>query len=331
MIQIKSVNTVSQLNKDWDTLTNCIYKKKTFLKNCEKFNYCNQEYYQLYQNGRLISGAIVYTLKLNIFTYSLLRLNKNIKIVGIPCSVSENGFIGDENYFNDILNSILKNEKGFVLILNLDQIINNKKTIPGKTLPSLIIEKKFDSFENYMKSIKKNQRRRIKKIIEKGKELNIKRTSCIEFNKIHYSLYENVFDRSKAKLEKLNLEFFKNLPAKFPLNSFYYKNKLVAWHITFQDNKTFYFFLGGIDYDHNKELSCYFNLTVDILKLYILSNCSKLDLGQTAEIPKMYIGGKIKHKYMLAHHSNPITHFFIKKFKHFFEYKYDFEELNIFK
>lgn len=58
-----------EIDSNWDLLTDCYYLKREFLIHLHKYNYCNQRYYELHENGVLIAGTIVYSMKVNILTF----------------------------------------------------------------------------------------------------------------------------------------------------------------------------------------------------------------------------------------------------------------------
>jgi hypothetical protein len=146
-----------------------------------------------------------------------------------------------------------------------------------------------------------------------------------------YNQYHEVLKRSKGKLETLSLSFFQNLPSNFNLISHHKKSHLIGWHITVIYKDKFYFFLGGIDYKVNKQYSTYFNMLIYILKAGIESGATIFDLGQTAEIPKLRLGGEISEKYMLGYHSVYIFRKLLIVGSGFLEYKTRFNENHIFK
>ena len=85
------------LPDEWDVLADCYFQRKKFLLYCQNWNHCNQRYYVAYDQDKLIAGAVVYTIRLNLFTYYKMRLPVTMQIIGIPCSVSSAGLVGKPN------------------------------------------------------------------------------------------------------------------------------------------------------------------------------------------------------------------------------------------
>ena len=146
-----------------------------------------------------------------------------------------------------------------------------------------------------------------------------------------YQQYLEVLKRSKGKLETLSQEFFQNLPSNFSLTSFYLSDRLIGWYITTIFGGKFYFFLGGIDYTQNRQYNTYFNILLKVVKDGIENKVSEIDLGQTAEIPKLRLGGILVEKFMLGYHSNLIMGKLLKAGKRFLEYSTVVDEPHVFK
>jgi hypothetical protein len=251
-------------------------------------------------------------------------------IVGIPCSVSCPGIFGDWEAVKELKKHILTNEKGFLLFLNLEIIID--ETLPsGKTLPTLILKNLFSSVEEYMDSLRSDYRRRTKKLLYLPNGIKIEKRNFSNFTQKMYQQYLDVFRRSNDKLEKLDYDFFRNLEEPFQLMVCIKNEDVIGWNITLQNNNTFYFFLGGIDYQYNKTNSTYLKLMLQIVTEGIERNAHQIDLGQTAEIPKMKLGALPESRYMQAYHSNKIILFLLKKAERLLSYKRNVPQVHIFK
>jgi predicted N-acyltransferase len=248
-----------------------------------------------------------------------------MNIVGVPCSVSSTGIFGEKDKIEFLKKHIYNTEKGFLLMLNLGEKPNEINIASGKTLPNIILENKFDNWEHYKNSLRSNYRRRLKKITKHSDKLEFKRLSCSKFTPQMHQQYLEVYQKSDGKLEKLSLDFFKSLPQEFILTQCSKNNELLGWNIALASNDTYYFFLGGIDYKYNTEYSTYLQLLVHIVKDGIERKAKYIDLGQTAEIPKMRLGGKAKTLFMEAHHSNSFFNALLKKFRKSLEYKVSLE------
>jgi hypothetical protein len=338
-INYSIIKDAEDLPSSWDRIANSPFQQKKFLIHAQKYNYCNQRYYLLSQNGNLMCSAVVYTLKINFLNF--LRIPSPIKmnIIGIPCSVSASGIIGDERSNKkssyNLIKYIIEHEKGFLLNLNLNSEYIDNSWASGKTLPTIIFENRFKNWDDYLIAIKSRYRRRIKKFQTKLKGINISKSDCSCFSTKCHQLYLNVYEKSKDKLEELSAVFFKNLPQEYKLTVFckgLVKNaEPLGWFITIFDGSVLSFFLGGLDYYQNRKFSIYHNMLIEILKEGIELGANSIDFGQTAETSKLKIGGKLKHKYMIGYHSNRFINWVLKKAKGVLEYKYNMPQYHVFK
>lgn len=324
MSEIKQYHSANELPKEWDERAENYFQRKSFLLHAEQYNSCQQRYYVLYNEGVMTSGAIMYSLRLDILTYLKLKSPIKMNIVGVPCSVSSSGIFGAYRDSTSLIEEIYKKEKGFVLALNLKKNLQNG-IASGKTLPTIVLENNFKDWNGYLMALRSSYRRRINRI-EAVTDITFEKLSCNKFTTEMHQQYLNVYNRSEGKLEKLSFEFFKNLPPEFMLTTARNEGKLLGWNIALHSDNTYYFFLGGIDYKYNRENNTYLRLLTKIIKDGIETKVKLIDLGQTAEVPKMRLGGKPQVLNMEAKHSNSIFNFFLKKFSGKLEYQIDLEE-----
>jgi len=330
MIEFKYIKKAKDLPKDWDKISDSYFQTIEFLSHAERYNYCNQRYYMIYDENELVSSAIMYSLHLDLFTFVRIKSPIKTNIIGIPASVSSKGIFGKKEYIEELKNHIYKKNKGLILFLNLENQNKNSGKASGKTLPTIIFKNKFANTEEYKSKLRYPYRRRINKL-NSNTNYNIKTSNCAVFDKEMYKQYLEVYNKSNDKLERLNLDFFKNLPDIFSLTTIKKKDNLLGWHITLTNNETTYFFLGGIDYKLNKDNSTYLRLLFNIVEKSIKNKAKIIDLGQTAEIPKIRMGGKPKTLYMEVFHSNYIFNYLLKKIIALIEYKVKLEYNKVFK
>lgn len=330
-MNIIEINSANNLNADWDLKCNSIFQTRNFLLHCEKYNKCNQRYFELYINNQFVSGAIFYTLKMDLFTFAKISSPLKFNIIGIPCSVSPSGMIGNKKHFNNLITHIKKQNNGLLLILNCDNTTINSSLQKGNTLPTIVFQNDHSNFDDYIQKIRSSYRRRYKLITSKFTNVKAETISCIDFTIEMHDLYLNVLNKSKGKLESLTFDFFKNLPDEFQLHTFRTKNTLIGWCITVPFMNTFIFFIGGIDYSINDKYSTYFNILFHILKKGINGNYKLIEFGQTAEIPKLRLGGELVEKKMFASHSNKVLNKILGYCKGFLEYSTEFQKQNIFR
>lgn len=330
-MEITEAHGAAILPELWDRLALEYFQTRSFLEHTEKYNPCKQRYYLLFQKGILITGMVMYTIRLDLLTYLAIPSPFRMNIVGIPCSVSSAGIIGSYAHLPILFSHIKEKEKGFLLVLNLNSKLPVKDFIVGRTLPTVFMEGRFNSWEAYAESLRSDYRRRIKGLSRSFSGIKITRKECAIFDEQMYNLYLGVLKKSKGKLETLSMDFFQKLPSNFQLTTCCSQDEVIGWFITTTYGAKTYFFLGGIDYKQNKLHHTYFNMLFEILREAIEKKASCLDLGQTAEIPKIRMGGKIMEKYMLAYHSNRIIRKLLAAGKRLLEYTPIVQEAHVFK
>lgn len=316
-----------ELPFEWDmSVGNNIALRKDNLTLLEQVNPCQQEYI-VFRDDNIYAILVKYVLKIDIFCYSKLHFYLPITIIGIPCSVAEPGynFIGNrrsgvEEYLSDL--------KGAKLILNAANDLEFLGFTKGYTLPSCVMDINWDSFEEYLLDLRSHYRYRYKKALEKAKKLSIKVLDG-EFDSKLYGLYEQVYDKSEYKLEKLSIDFFKQANA--TIVEFKQENGPIAFVQYRIENKEMFFLFGGLDYSLNKKYDLYQNMLLHLVKIAIENNCTSLNLGQTAEEIKCKLGAKQESKYLYIHHNNRVINWLARKLSMLFCYKMKDINLKVFK
>lgn len=302
-LTLERLDAAAELPELWDALAGEYYQTREFLRHTDDCNPCGQRYYLASEGGVLRAGLVVYTLKLDMFTYSRIRLPLSMNIAGIPCSVSASGCIGDPALLPELLEMAKQRGRGFLITLNLDSPYSLPQTICGPTLPTIVMDRSFRSWDAYLGSLRADYRSRLLRQQKDFAGVESLQTDCAVFTPNMYGQYLEVLSRSIGKLETLPYEFFVRLPKNFQLTACYQDQALLGWRITASWRDRLYFFLGGFDYSSHQRYSTYFNLLSGILDDSIAGGYSVLDLGQTAETPKLRLGGRIQHKWMLGYHT----------------------------
>ncbi len=326
------INKAADLPDAWDTLADCYFQKIVFFKYTEKYNACDQRYYLLYDDDIIVAGACVYTITLDLLTFLQVKSPMKMQIVGIPATVSPKGIIGDDKSIELLLKEIFKVERGLLVGMNLEPELDCTPAIAIKTMPTIILKHQLKNKNEYPSALRTDYRRRLKKVESKFNGVEITKADCSIFDEELYNLYEQIYDRSKSKMEKLSLPFFKNLPDKFKLTVYSKNNQYLAWHITLKDNDVIYFFFGGTNYPLNKKYNSYFNNIAGLVKVaYDDTECKVIELGQTAEIPKTRLGGKVYSLNLFLYHRNQVIKFLLSVFKPLLQYNRKIPETHVFK
>lgn len=323
-----------QLNENWKVVTrdhfeDVVNNKKlpypfdkdliNLLKNENKFK---QEYYYI-ENGNDYAFFVMYRMKMNIFTFSKLKLYFNLKVVGFPCSLSNSGYVTNNE---KLLLDYLKTIKGAKLVLNVKNPIRVEGITIGETLPTCVFENKFRSITEYVESLRSSYRRRIIKAVEACENIEVK--EILNDSVDVYDLYFNTYQKSDYKLEKLEKGFFENVDATKLV--FLKKGNPIGFVLLKKVESKLIFMLCGMDYSYDTT-DLYYYMLYKIIEYAIKNNCTTIDFGQTSEETKLKFGALLEKRYFYAHHSNKFLNFIVSKCKNVLEYKYGFPEYRVFK
>ncbi|MGO9309377.1 MAG: hypothetical protein ACLQDL_10185, partial [Spirochaetia bacterium] len=218
--RLDRVERADEIPTQWDALAADYYQKRTFLCHCHTYNPCRQRYYLLSENGNLLVGTVVYTLRLDLFTYLEIRSPTTMQIIGIPASVSSAGLVGDPRLHGELLARILPHEPGLVVCLNLESVPAGSPMLAGRTWPDIVLANRFGSWEGYVSALRSDYRRRLMHVLDDASGFTMQQSSCSSFTDAMHALYLNVFNRSGGKLERLDVAFFRNLPDSFRLSTY---------------------------------------------------------------------------------------------------------------
>jgi len=286
----------------------------------EKANPCSQSYHTFYENGKLKSCFVMFERKFNLFIFTPLNIKVNMKFIYLPLSASESSIIFSED--NSGMEVVLNALKGIKIIINTDKHETLKGFTQGAYLPVCIMDLRWNTFEEYISSLRSNYRYRYKKALKKGEKIEYEILSDnSNFTSKMYNLYEQVFDHAEYSLEKLSPEFFKNDISK--IVNMKVDGNTVAMIQIIEDKEMLIFEFGGYDYEIAQEYDLYHNMLLFMLKYAIENGFSQVHYGQTAYDAKMKLGCKLYEKYYLLSHNNKFINFFIKRLTHYMEYKYD--------
>jgi hypothetical protein len=317
---INSITSPKRLNSNWDNLASFYFQKREFLEHLHKYNPCYQRYYELYHNGIFVAGTVVYTLKLNILTFSNIPSPFKVTVIGLPVSVATPPMIGDPGEFEYFLDEILKKETGIILGINFLEDYLKNKVLNLRTLPTIILKLKNNNLVDYEKALRHPYRRRLHQIRAKFVDISSLTTDCSEFTHEHYSLYLQIMKKTTTKLETLKFEIFKFLPSNFVLTTYYYLQTMICWHIVCKDTGVLFFFFGGMNYKYRNQFHAYNNNLVGILEFAFNNDYLEIDFGQTAEIAKTRLGGQLSERKMFFYHKNKFVFGILRLIKKLINY-----------
>ncbi len=329
--EIRIVSHPDELDPNWDTLADWYYQKREFLALLHLHNFCGQRYYELFVDGTLGAGTIVYPFKTNILTFSRFNLFVPTTIIGLPISIATVPIIGDPACYERLLEEILQREHGILLGLNFKDRYLQDKVVNLRTLPTMVINRPFRDFGDYLEELRYHYRRRILLLQEKFQDVRTETTGCSAFHEIHYQQYLDVLERSTTKLETLGISLFQNLPSNFRLTTHYRDDTMLAWNICMHDRNTVFFFMSGINYSLRDPYKSYHNNLCSVIRYACAEQCDRMDLGQTAETAKKHVGGTEEERIMFLYHKNALLRIVFRLLKKLFEYTVILKEYHVFR
>lgn len=327
----KRIENAKDLPKEWDKLCkNNIYMSKKFMMFMEKVNYCNQSYHLFYKNNKLYIGFMMFERRFNLFIFTnKYKINLPMKFIYLPLSVSHPSIVWNEDKTE--LTKVLNSMKGIKIIINVDteELDNFSK---GHYLPICILENKWNTFDEYLNSMRASYRRRINQALKKGESITYELLpDNKDFTLEMYNLYEQVFNHSEYSLEKLTVDFFRNDIAKTILLKI--NNKIEAFIQLIEDrnNDMLIFEFCGYNYEIAHDYDIYYNMLSKITKYAIDNKFKYVQFGQTAYDAKLKFGAKMYYNYYLLSHSNKLINALIRKYNDKLQYKVVDYDFNVFR
>lgn len=327
----KRIENAKDLPKEWDKLCkNNIYMSKKFMMFMEKVNYCNQSYHLFYKNNKLYTGFMMFERRFNLFIFTnKYKKNLPMKFIYLPLSVSHPSIVWNEDKTE--LTKVLNSMKGIKIIINVDteELDNFSK---GHYLPICTLENKWNTFDEYLNSMRASYRRRINQALKKGEAITYELLpDNKDFTLEMYNLYEQVFDHSEYSLEKLTVDFFRNDIAKTILLKINDKIEAFIQLIEDRNNDMLIFEFCGYNYEIAHDYDIYYNMLSEITKYAIDNKFKYVQFGQTAYDAKLKFGAKMYYNYYLLSHSNKFINTLIRKYNDKLQYKVVDYDFNVFK
>lgn len=299
--------TAADLPGGWDAAAPSYFQQREFLAFSERYNPCRQRYYTSTGDGEVRAGAIVYTLRLDLLTFLHIPSPIAMNIIGVPIGTATPGFFGAPEACRELLREVARRERGLLLTLNAEPGDDWPLGTRCRLIPTILFENPFTGWDHYLAGLRAPHRRRILALQAAAAALARADSDCSAFTEAHHRLYLQVHGRAKAHLERLTCAFFRELPARFRLSSYYREGRLVSWTITVHDGTMFMYFFGGMDYANRKETGSYLVGLLNIVRAAVEGGHPLTDLGQTAEEPKLRFGGRPAAKVMYLTHPSPLV------------------------
>ena len=325
--QVETIHRAVDLPDKWDTTAkDRFFLRRNSLRFLEETNPCGQRYHLAGEPGSC-SIAVTYKHRLNLLTFGSGALSMPMTVVGIPCSVSSSGCCFAPPT-KEALVRHLHGIKGTKLVLNTSDL-SMSGFRRGSTLPTCLLENRWDNFSTYLSAMRSPYRYRIKKAQARWASVEESVVKPEAFDENLHQLYRHVFNHSHYKLERLDLGFFRKFPA--DIAQFTVGGKPIAFVQTVFVGNQLVFMFAGIDYSVCKQYDTYLNILLYIVKKGIDSGCSFIDMGQTAEEIKCKLGCRQTAKHLHVAHSGKVGHLILQSLAGMLSYRQQECEYRVFK
>lgn len=329
MITIKEYAAVAEIPDEWDSVIgDNLYLSKEFLAFMERVDQCGQKYYMLYADGILDSVFMTYVRKkYNLAMFTRWNLFTKMTLVYVPLSVTRPG-VAYHRHLTEVMDFV-KTIKGPKIFLNLgDEDAHD--FAKGLTCPKCIWMNRYDSFSQFLNSLRSSYRYRYTKCLKKSGPLTIEYlTDNAQFTDEMYNCYLQVYNKSRIRVEKLPIAFFRG---KF-FKIFVLKNqdKVVGFGQMLENGTELIFEFVGVDYRYNNIYDTYHRILLEIVRYGIEKGFKTIDFGQTADESKLKLGAEYTMLYAYLHHSCKLVNAANKKLAKHIQYKPISTDYRVFK
>lgn len=295
---------------------------RNLLNLLKRENPFEQEYHYI-RRGSDFAFFVLYKNRMNILTFGRKSLYFNLKVIGYPCSLSNCGYVTNNERF---MLEYIKSIKGAKLVLNAEKPDAIKGMTVGETLPSCVFENRFETAEDYLKALRSPYRRRLNRSLNACRNVEVKQISG-SLPDVH-RLYFNTYQKSAYKLERLEKGFFEEVDAQ--TLGFWENGALRGFVLLKKDEKKLIFMLCGMDYSR-ETADLYYFMLYNIIEYAVKNRCTVIDFGQTSEQTKLKFGARLEPRYFYAHHTNKLLNLLVGLGKGLLEYRYAFPKYHVFK
>ena len=242
----------------------------------------------------------------NISNFSAVKLSNNI------------------DFFNSLLLRIQKDLSADKFIIPDHFFKELKVENPNEVFPELIkvvvdqdmhlkISKIWNSFEDYTKALKKKYRSRLKSVMKKSEDIEIKvltQAELVKHAEKMQELFENVHQKSAFGISPFNTSIYTDLinsdNPKCQVFAYFLADEMIGFSSELKDDDNLYSYFIGLDYRYNKSHRLYERILNETIKSAISNKKSKLILGRTAAEFKSNVGAQPIHSEIFVYLKSPL-------------------------
>jgi hypothetical protein len=186
--------------------------------------------------------------------------------------------------------------------------------------PMAFLKLNFKTFEEYMKMLSRNMRSKLRRKFKESEKIGKLEmqivTDITPFIEQAYPLYEDVFNKSKFKFEKLTPEFFcelgKRMPERVKFFLWFLDGKLVIFNVCTMYEKSFYSEFIGLDYKVAYDMHLYYVFIRDVMNWVLKHDFDTYHSGALNYEPKYHLRHDIHAHDLYIKHRSRLFNFLLK-------------------
>lgn len=327
---MKIVGSPDELPDQWDDTFGVpgLFCHKKILGHLFATSPLKQEYFSLEQPGqRPLYGTVC---RSNLpFTVGPVTIYRPTTICSLPIPFSTDPGFTDEARLNEVAGILNEFQGGFQIITGLSARVAD---MPGwscrRHFPTVDLDIRWGTYGEYLEGFRSDYKSRITQALARGSRIKSRLIEPDELDENMHALYTAVARRYNSMV--LPRDYFIKFPYENYILGLEADEAIWAWAFLVPKGRHLYFLFGGFNDRLNNEYNIYYNLLLAIVRFSIERKFEKINLGQTAELSKMRIGGYTVERYQLVRHTNPIINQILQK-TDIFEYRKKYPTPNVFK
>ncbi len=334
--------------EDWNSISPPVLENYNFFKTIDESNFEQFSFFYIlvYDNKIPVGATSCFLMRfaldmtvcgpLKVIFNSIKKilpglLMPRVLMCGLPMAAGRIGISRENNRvmgkIHECLEKIAENEKAAMIIFkdftgDYDNILKpflKKSFCRIESLPSTDMKINFSSFNDYLKTLSRSSRDGIKRNFKKvdGKiKIDLEITNALKEDILPevYRLYLETYEKNDIGLEKVPMEFFKNISRNMPEEAKYFlwriDGKIAAFALCLVRKEYFIDYYLGFDYKIAHDYYLYFIRFRDLMNWCIKNGIKKYEMGATSYEAKRRLGFSFIRLYFYLKHRNPLVNLF---------------------
>jgi len=344
-LKVKIVRKIEEIPSEvWQEVYPNVIESYSFFKTLDESNFAQFSFFYIlvYHNDKPVGATNCFMMNFPLdiavtgaskritgFINKLFPrlLNPRILICGLPMGQGRIGLAEEPQMimraiYNGMEQIAIQEQAGIIAFKDfglsykeaLDRCLN-KGFLRIASLPSTDMDINFCSFDEYLNTLssasRSGLRRKFKKIDGKVK-IDLEVTDKLEDEALDsvYELYLETYHRQEFGLEKLTIDFFKNISKNMPKETRFFlwrmDNRIVAFAFCLVSGDYFIDYYLGFDYSIAHRYHLYFVRFRSLMNWCIENKIKKYEMGATGYEPKKRLGFDFIPLYIYVRYRNKL-------------------------